>query len=134
MHQSSDALRRVGCNGFVEEFGGNDVSLDLVADLIEQPLFQPLACGIIGVGEEHSAETNPAADGLLQRPHPFHGEATVAGQLTVSVNGAKVLEQRVVAAGNRAQTVAEAGGWHWVGCPRMIRSVELSHCCEAPGP
>src|SRR5882672_5207014 len=91
-----------------------------MADLFEEALCQAMCGRVIGIGEEHGPQTDPAADGLLQRPHTLDGEAAVVGQIAVGINAAEVLEKRVVAAGNGAEPVAKSCGRHKAG-PRMIR-------------
>jgi hypothetical protein len=81
-------------------------------DLFEESLCQALRSGIVSIGKEDGAEADTAADGLLKRPHTLNGEATIVGKVTVSVNGAEVLEQGVVAPSNGAEPFARCGGWH----------------------
>jgi len=112
MDERGDALRRISCDGFVEEFGGDEVGFDLVADLLEETLGQVPGGGVVGVGEENGAETHAAADSFFKGANAFDGEAAVTGEGAVGVDGAEVLEQRVVAAGDGAKTVAKGRGGH----------------------
>src|SRR5277367_4987600 len=118
MHQRGHALRRVGRNCLLEELGGHKVGLDFVANLLEKALSQALSGWVASVREEDCPEADAAANGFLQRADSFYGEAAIAGKVTVRVDGPEVLKQRVVAARNRAEAVAQGRGGHRERVPK----------------
>ncbi len=99
--EGSDALRGFRGDGAVEDVVGEEDGFGGAAELGEQ------AVGALAgrLREEDGAQAQAAADGLLYQFDALDGHRAVLARLGLGEGAAKVLDQRVLAAGDGAESL-----------------------------
>src|SRR5215472_18950262 len=98
LDQSGHALRRLGVDGAAEDVIGQQQHLRMAGNL--GPEARGLGTGALA--QENRLEAQAAADGFLDDPQAFNGDAALFGRLSLMEGLTKIFDQRVLPAADRA--------------------------------